>query len=109
MDCAKPPLPRVRLRPPWSARPISATSPIPDTTPIERSHVPTKDRLRPLRGLPSIRTEQRAIGGGELAWAVQRGRVAAPDVVVGERHALADRGVLRRGLPGGQLGPVLAG
>ena len=50
----------------------------PDTKPIERSHVPTKDRLRPMRGLQSIRTGQRAIEGVELARAVQRGHVAAP-------------------------------
>ncbi len=51
----------------------------PDTKPIERSHVPTKDRLRPMRGLQSIRTGQRAIEGVELARAVQRGHVATPD------------------------------
>ena len=51
----------------------------PDTTPIARSLVPTKDRLRPMRGLQSIRTGQRAIEGIELARAVQRGHVAAPD------------------------------
>ncbi len=55
----------------------------PDTKPIERSHVPTKDRLRPMRGLQSIRTGQRAIEGVELARAVQRGDVAAPDPVAG--------------------------
>ena len=49
-----------------------------DTKAIERSHVPTKDRLRPMRGLQSIRTGQRAIEGVELARAVQRGHVAAP-------------------------------
>ncbi len=47
----------------------------PDTKPIERSHVPTKDRLRPMRGLQSIRTGQRVIEGIELARAVQRGHV----------------------------------
>ena len=51
----------------------------PDTKAIERSHVLTKDRLRPMRGLQSIRTGQRAIEGVELARAVQRGDVAAPD------------------------------
>ncbi len=64
----------------------------PDTTPIARSHVPTKDRLRPMRGLPSIRTGQRAIEGVELARAVQRGSVTAPDAVFGdgaEPHARA--------------------
>ncbi|HEY8601551.1 MAG TPA: IS6 family transposase [Thermomicrobiales bacterium] len=54
-----------------------------DTKPIERSHVPTKDRLRPMRGLQSIRTGQRAIEGVELARAVQRGYVTAPDIRVG--------------------------
>ena len=60
----------------------------PDTKPIERSHVPTKDRLRPMRGLQSIRTGQRAIEGVELARAVQRGHVAAPGTA-----------------PGGEVGP----
>jgi len=50
----------------------------PDTKPIERSHVPTKDRLRPLRGRQSIRTGQRAIEGVELARAVRRGHIVAP-------------------------------
>jgi len=59
-----------------------------DTKPIERSHVPTKDRLRPMRGLQSIRTGQRAIEGVELARAVQRGHVAAPGTA-----------------PGGEVGP----
>jgi IS6 family transposase len=51
----------------------------PDTKPIARSHVPTKDRLRPMRGLQAIRTGQRLIEGVELARAVQRGQVAAPE------------------------------
>jgi len=50
----------------------------PDTKPIERSHVAAKDRLRPMRGLQSIRTGQRAIEGVELARAIQRGHVVAP-------------------------------
>jgi len=49
-----------------------------DTKPIERSHVPTKDRLRPMRGLQSIRTGQRAIEGVELARSVHRGHIAMP-------------------------------
>jgi len=40
--------------------------------------VPTKDRLRPMRGLQSIRTGQRVAEGVELARAVRRGHVAAP-------------------------------
>jgi len=51
----------------------------PNTKPIERSHLPTKDRLRPMRGLQSIRTGQRVVEGVELARAVRRGHVAAPD------------------------------
>ena len=50
----------------------------PDTKPIERSHLPTKDRLRPMRGLQSIRTGQRAIEGCELARAVHCGHIALP-------------------------------
>ncbi len=50
-----------------------------DTKSIERSHVPTKDRLRPMRGLQSIRTGQRVVEGVELARAVRRGHVASPD------------------------------
>ena len=52
----------------------------PDTKPIERSHLPTKDRLRPMRGLQAIRTGQRVIEGIELARAVHRGHVALPGV-----------------------------
>ncbi len=55
----------------------------PDTKAIERSHVPTKDQLRPMCGLQSIRTGQRAIEGVELARAVQRGHVATPAAAVG--------------------------
>jgi len=55
----------------------------PDTKPIARSHVPTKDRLQPMHGLQSVRMGQRAIEGVELARAVQRGHVAAPGVPSG--------------------------
>jgi transposase-like protein len=50
----------------------------PDTKPVERSHLPTKDRLRPMRGLRAIRTGQRTIEGVELARAVYRSHVALP-------------------------------
>ncbi len=50
----------------------------PETKPVERSHAPTKDRLRPMRGLQAIRTGQRTIEGVELARAVQRGHILAP-------------------------------
>ena len=43
--------------------------------PIERSHVPVKDRLRPMRGLQSIATGQRLLEGIELAHAIRRGHV----------------------------------
>ena len=64
----------------------------PDTKPIARSHVPTKDRLRSMRGLQSVRTGQRAIEGVELARAVRRGHVAAPSALlvgVAGHHAQA--------------------
>jgi len=50
----------------------------PDTKPIERSPVPTKDRLWPMRGLQSIRTGQRIVEGVERARAVRQGHVATP-------------------------------
>ncbi len=37
-----------------------------------------------MRGLQSIRTGQRALEGVELARAVQRGHVTAPDAVFGD-------------------------
>jgi len=48
------------------------------TKPIERSHVPIKDRLRSMRGLGSVETGQRLLEGIELAQAVQRGDVRPP-------------------------------
>lgn len=45
------------------------------TKPIERSHVPVKDRVKPMLGLGSIATGQRLLEGIELAQAVQRGDV----------------------------------
>ena len=65
-----------------------------DTKPIARSHIPTQDRLRPLRGLQSIRTGQRIVEGIELARAVRWGHVAAPATLsAGDagRHAQARR------------------
>lgn len=64
----------------------------PDTMPIACSHVPTKDRLRPMRDLQAIRTGQRALEGVELARAVQWGHVAAPGTGAGSaagHHARA--------------------
>ncbi len=48
------------------------------TKPVERSHVPIKDRTRPMRGLGSIETGQRLLEGVELAQAVRRGDVRPP-------------------------------
>ena len=49
------------------------------TKPVERSHVPIKDRVRPMRSLNSVTTGQRLLEGIELAQAVQRGDVRLPD------------------------------
>ena len=46
------------------------------TKPVERSHVPVKDRLRPMRGLQSIATGQCLLEGIELAHAIRHGHIA---------------------------------
>ncbi len=48
------------------------------TKPVERSHVPIKDRVKSMRGLGSVGTGQRLLEGIELAQAVQRGDVRSP-------------------------------
>ena len=48
----------------------------PTTQPIERSHVPVKDRVRPMRGLQSIATGQQLAEGMTVAQAIRRGDVA---------------------------------
>jgi transposase-like protein len=48
----------------------------PTTPPIERSHVPVKDRVRPMRGLQSIATGQQVVEGMTVAQAIRRGDVA---------------------------------
>jgi predicted Zn finger-like uncharacterized protein len=45
------------------------------TQPVERSHVPVKDRLRPMRGLQSVATGQRVLEGMAVVQAIQRGDV----------------------------------
>ncbi len=50
------------------------------TKPIERSHVPIKDRVKPMRGLGSVATGQRLLEGVELAQAVQRDDIRLPDL-----------------------------
>jgi transposase-like protein len=47
----------------------------PTTQPIERSHVPVKDRVRPMRGLHSITTGQQLAEGMTVAQAIRRGDV----------------------------------
>jgi hypothetical protein len=47
------------------------------TKAIERSHVPIKDRLRPMRGLRSIATGQRLLEGIEAIQAIRRGDLLA--------------------------------
>ncbi len=42
------------------------------TKPVERSHVPVKDRTRPMRSLASVETGQRLLEGIELAQAARR-------------------------------------
>jgi transposase-like protein len=50
------------------------------TKAVERSHVPIKDRLRPMRGLQSIASGQRVLEGIELAYALRRGHVQTATV-----------------------------
>ena len=45
------------------------------TQPIERSHVPTRDRLRGTRGLRAVHTGQKFLESFEALHAVRRGRV----------------------------------
>lgn len=49
------------------------------TKPIERSHVPVKDRVEPMRALGSVETGKRLLEGVELAQAVRRGDVRLPN------------------------------
>ena len=49
------------------------------TKPVERSHVPIKDRLRSMRSLGSVCSGQRLLEGIELAQAVRRGDIRPPD------------------------------
>jgi len=53
----------------------------PDTTPVERAHVPTRDRSRPMRGLQAIRTGQRVREGSAPTRAVRRDPMTVPGAV----------------------------
>ncbi len=46
--------------------------------PIERAHVPVKDRVRPMRGLQAIATGQQLAEGLTVAQAIRRGRGGRP-------------------------------
>jgi transposase-like protein len=50
------------------------------TTPIERSHVPTRDRLRSSRGLKTLRTGQHFLEGFEGLRAVRSGPIRLTDL-----------------------------
>jgi putative transposase len=50
------------------------------TTPIERSHVPTRDRLRSSRGLKTLRTGQRFLESFECVRAVRGGHIRLTDL-----------------------------
>ncbi len=49
------------------------------TKPIERSHVPIKDRVKPMRSLGSVAAGQHLLEGIELAQAVKRGDICLPN------------------------------
>jgi putative transposase len=51
------------------------------TKPIERSHIPTRDRLRSSRGLKTLRTGQRFLEGFEGLRALRGGHVQLTDVL----------------------------
>jgi IS6 family transposase len=50
------------------------------TKPVERSHIPTRDRLRNSRGLKTIATAQRFLEGFEALYALRHGHVAGVPV-----------------------------
>ena len=51
------------------------------TKAIERSHVPTRDRLRASRGLKTLRTGQRFVEGFECLRAVRGGHIRLADLL----------------------------
>ena len=63
----------------------------PTCLPIERSHIPIKDRIRPMRGLQSIRTGQSLVEGIEVAGAIRRG-----DLGINTRQNLGQVGLSER-------------
>ncbi|MGH2350250.1 MAG: DDE-type integrase/transposase/recombinase [Chloroflexota bacterium] len=61
------------------------------TIPIERSHVPTRDRLRSSRGLPTLATGQRCFEGFEALHALRRGHIHLEPLVPGDAASGATR------------------
>jgi hypothetical protein len=57
------------------------------TRPIERSHVPTRDRLRAARGLKTLATGQRFLEGFEALHALRRGHIVLSDLLPGQGRA----------------------
>lgn len=55
------------------------------TKPIERSHVPTRDRLRSSRGLKTLATGQRFFEGFEALQSLRRGPIPLDHLVAGYR------------------------
>jgi transposase-like protein len=53
------------------------------TKPIERSHVPLRDRLRASRGLKTLRTGQRFLEGFECPRAIRGGHILLADILPG--------------------------
>ena len=73
------------------------------TKAIERSHVPIKDRVRPMRGLHSVASGQRLLEGIELTQAIRRGHIGAAGDAPVEPPCGVVPGAPRRS---GLLGPV---
>jgi len=61
------------------------------TKAVERSHVPIKDRLRPMRGLQSVATGQRLLEGIEAVRAIHGGRLGATDGAPAAHHVASVR------------------
>ncbi len=57
------------------------------TKPIERSHVPTRDRLRSTRGIKTLETGQRFFEGFEAEQALRHDRITWHALVRGYQHA----------------------
>jgi transposase-like protein len=63
----------------------------PTTKPVERAHVPIKDRVRPMRGLQGIKTGQWVLEGVEAAQAVRRGDVRRTGIPASQSAGAAAR------------------